>query len=1378
MDVMETTSARRGRAAAGVRSRWAAGGWRHGVWAVALLVAACGDQGPADETTSAADETTSAAASTSAASSTSSPRTRGALARGGRPASGKAAGTITLITGDRVTLQSVGGGGKPVARVQPGPGRQRIAFSIREHDGEVTVVPHDVLALLSSGQLDPALFEVSKLIADGYGDDQRSDVPLVITGQAGQAAFGRQTANTGIVVDRVLPTLHAVAVRQDKASAGAVLARLTAPSATLTAPGATLTAPGATLTAQGATLTAQGATLTAPGATLTAPGATLTAQGATLTAQGATLTAQGATLTAPGATLTAQGATLTAQGATLTAPGATLTAQGATLTAPGATLTAPGARLIAPGARLIAPGATLTAQGATPTGPDARLAAQGATLNAQGATATAQGATLNAPSATATAQGATLNAPSATATAQGATLNAPSAGATSAGVAGATLAAPAAPRMLGKAPTLAPGAMRIWLDRRLAPVLDHSVPQIGGPAAHARGFTGAGVTVAVLDTGIDDTHPDLAGKVTAAKVFVDDGLGASDTVGHGTHVASIIAGTGAASKGQFQGVAPDATLISGRVCELLSCPISAILAGMEWAVVEQHARIVNVSIGGTDTPDEDPVEAAVNQLSAQYGTLFVVAAGNDGPRAINSPGSAEAALTVGAVDRDDQLAGFSSQGPRTGDSGLKPDLTAPGVDIVAAKATDAVIGEPVDDAYLRLSGTSMATPHASGAVAILLQQHPDWDGARLKAALIAAANPNPTLGAFEQGAGRLDIDRGTAQTAFAEPASLSLGLATFPHGDDPLLTRTVRYHNPGSQPLALTLAAALTGPAGAAPAGAISITPAQLTVPPGGTADAVVTVSTSFDGPDGLYSGAVTATGGDVRIVTPLGVDRAIEAYDLTLRVLDRAGAPGSGQVFLTSVEPDGGFPQIIASGTVDGAATVHLPRGQYFIQMISLTLPDEVEIIAPRIALVHDTELVLDARLAQPFDVTVPGRDLGVFQVGFFYSDHLTHFSLGLLSSVQLLTAQLGPSPEPGDATSEVTGQLIPAAEVGTFAPTEIYYVAHQLVDRFFTGWRETIRARDFANVHASHAGGETETLVKFVSAVAPIGAASGASGAFYTGPFSRTEHFHGAGFQWSTMVEVGGFVLPTAFNQLRTYREGRSVDESRNRAPLGPAFTGPVINLRSDHLGTPLRDGDTLFVAPSMYSDQETPAHLGLRAFSSQGRARLLRDGEVISEIEGIIDLFPPVDVPPGPAVYRFEQALTSFPEEFELSTHVEAAWTFRSQHADHPTTLALPTLRFLPELDDHNQSAARLLVLPVHVERAVGAPTPRIATVHVEASFDDGATWSHVPLLVFGADAIGFVVHPRSATHVSLRGGATDVAGNAVEQTIIRAYGLAPR
>lgn len=180
--------------------------------------------------------------------------------------------------------------------------------------------------------------------------------------------------------------------------------------------------------------------------------------------------------------------------------------------------------------------------------------------------------------------------------------------------------------------TTAAGIDRVWLDGVRRASLDKSVPQIGTPAAWKAGYTGKGVKIAVLDTGVDATHPDLQGRILDAKNFTAS-PDTKDRVGHGTHVSSIAAGSGAKSGGKFKGVAPDAKLLEGKVLDDDGFgDDSGILAGMEWAVA-QGADIINLSLGGSDTPEVDPLEAAVNKLSADQGVLFAIAAGNEGDMA-------------------------------------------------------------------------------------------------------------------------------------------------------------------------------------------------------------------------------------------------------------------------------------------------------------------------------------------------------------------------------------------------------------------------------------------------------------------------------------------------------------------------------------------------------------------------------------------------------------------------------------------------------------------------------------------------------------------------------------------------------------------------
>ncbi|WP_407659324.1 S8 family serine peptidase [Jiangella rhizosphaerae] len=514
---------------------------------------------------------------------------------------------------------------------------------------------------------------------------------------------------------------------------------------------------------------------------------------------------------------------------------------------------------------------------------------------------------------------------------------------------------------------------------------EDSAPQIGAPEAWAAGFTGAGVTVAVLDTGIDSTHPDLAGKVVAEANFsASDST--TDRYGHGTHVASIVAGTGAASDGQRRGIAYEADLLNVKVLDDGgSGPMSEVIAGMEWAVAN-GADVVNLSLGvrGGYTDGTDPASQAVDRLSAESDALFVIAAGNDGPGAgtVTTPGAAGSALTVGAVDKQDELAGFSSRGPRAGDFALKPDVTAPGVGIVAARAENAVIGNPVGDDYLALDGTSMATPHVAGAAALLLQQRPDWAGADLKAALASTTSPNDALTVYEQGTGRIDLARATTQQVFAASGPLDAGYFPYPQDDAAPVTRTVTYRNTGSSPVTLSLAAEVADEDGTAPApGMVTLGASSVTVPAGGTADVAVTVDPSA-GDYGLYGGWLLATGPDgVSVRTALGFHKESERYDLTVRGIARDGRPAGGISLVDVVNVDDTSVFAATSvGFVDGAATLRVPPGRYAAMGYVFTYDEPhvfttetAAVFAPEFTVDGPTTVTLDARDTVPISVSAP---------------------------------------------------------------------------------------------------------------------------------------------------------------------------------------------------------------------------------------------------------------------------------------------------------------------------------------------------------------------------------------------------------------------
>jgi len=296
----------------------------------------------------------------------------------------------------------------------------------------------------------------------------------------------------------------------------------------------------------------------------------------------------------------------------------------------------------------------------------------------------------------------------------------------------------------------------IWPDLPVHTCLDVSVPRIRAPQIWNLGLRGEGIRIAILDTGVDPQHPDFAGRIAAMTSFV--GGDGSDDNGHGTHVAGIAAGSGAASNGRFRGVAPAASLYIAKVLDANGDGLmSNVMAGIEWAVT-QDVHVINLSLGGDTSGDgTDALSTLCDQVVRQLGIAICVAAGNNGPSnsTIGAPGVARRVITVGAADDADHVAQFSSRGP-TLDGRIKPDIVFPGTGIVSARASNARVGRPTQPYYAELSGTSMATPHATGAVALLLQANPNLRPEDVKRALLGGAldlNEMPTA----QGSGRGDL---------------------------------------------------------------------------------------------------------------------------------------------------------------------------------------------------------------------------------------------------------------------------------------------------------------------------------------------------------------------------------------------------------------------------------------------------------------------------------------------------------------------------------------------------------------------------------------------------------------------------------------------
>ncbi|MFI7131486.1 S8 family serine peptidase [Nonomuraea sp. NPDC050153] len=905
--------------------------------------------------------------------------------------------------------------------------------------------------------------------------------------------------------------------------------------------------------------------------------------------------------------------------------------------------------------------------------------------------------------------------------------------------------------VVGGGRALSGGATKIWLDGLRKPTLDTSVKQIGAPVAWERGYTGAGVKVAVLDTGVDATHPDLAGRVSAQADFT----GSSDAVdrnGHGTHIASTIAGSGAASGGTYKGVAPGVSILAGKVC-VSFCEESAILAGMQWAG-EQGAKMVNLSLGGTDTPEIDPLESAVATLTQRYGMLFVVAAGNSGnERSVESPASADAALAVGAVTKSDELAEFSSKGPRAADSALKPEITAPGVDILAARAKDAPFGE---GSYVAMSGTSMSTPHVVGAAAILAGQHPDWSAGTLKAALMGSASPNPAAGVFDQGTGRVDVGRATAQAVTAEPGGVGFGVQQWPHDDDEPLTRQVTYRNHGAAPVTLELSVENQGDAKP-----FTVNPTTVTVPAGGQADVSVTAETAA-APVGHLGGYLVATDGDVRVSTPLALENEKETYALTLKHTGRDGTPAAD--FLTTLhrtDLSGIVKEITVQDPGDGTVTLRLPKGGWMIRSTLFDGDHATQLIHPGLDLAENQTLDLDARLGKPISVTVPDPSAGPVGAQVTFSDGKASYPLASDRFENLATAQLGPDRAYDGSLTQITGTW--ALRGGS----RIYRLAWFHKGGMVTGFRREVARRDLAAVHTTYAAHLTGGRGRAAVAAQPPGGPISdlLTGTTFTTPSTRTEYVNvDGGAKWRRYFWEDTESGETAFeSRLTGYTPGRAYRESWNLGVFSPVLA------RGEDPGVLTRSGDSIRANVPMYGDGA--GHAGW-SVTTRARVALYRDGVLVAEHSELGG--KGFRVPPGAANYRLVVE-TERGAPATLTTRNSAAWTFRSEHTEDDNPLPVSVVRFSPALDTRNTApSGETYRVPVRVERQQGSTAGEVRDLTVEVSFDDGATWSPAQI----REGQVTVNHPAAEGFVSLRAKAADTAGNTVEQTVIRAYRIAPR
>ncbi|MEU6371633.1 S8 family serine peptidase [Streptomyces sp. NPDC046909] len=920
--------------------------------------------------------------------------------------------------------------------------------------------------------------------------------------------------------------------------------------------------------------------------------------------------------------------------------------------------------------------------------------------------------------------------------------------------------------------SVTPGISHVWLDTVRKASLDKSVPQIGAPAVWAKGYDGKGVKVAVLDTGIDTTHPDLKGQVTAAKNFTSAAT-TGDKVGHGTHVASTIAGTGAKSGGKYKGVAPGAKLLNGKVLDDSGeGDDSSILAGMEWAA-EQGADIISLSLGGTDMPGVDSLESTVDKLSEEKGILFTIAAGNEGDsgaQTIDSPGSAADALTVGAVDVHDKLADFSSLGP-TADGALKPDVTAPGVDITAASAKGSEIAKEYGEnppGYVTISGTSMATPHVAGAAALLKQAHPDWTFKELKAALVGSAR-NDGYSPYAQGSGRIQVDKALDQSVIAETSSLSFPVQQWPHTDDTPVTQQLTYRNLGTKDVTLTLSDTTRAPGGkAAPAGFFTLGADKVTVPAGGRASVAVTVNAKPGGSvNGMYSAYVTATGGGLSVRTAVGVEREPEAYSLTVKYVNR---PGQTPVHLTTLSTttrgDGGYTNQTSADTV----TFRVPKGDYMLDSLSMKDPDSTEggvdwLAQPVLRIDRNTTVTLDLNTTKAPDITVPDAAAKPLQamVSYEYQPAAVANSVTMPSFSDIRLAHVGPARSSG-LVQVWSGQWTKGsgAEYDTVSGSEVTKLAGTHVHHYKASELATVKA----GLGAS-ATGRTGALDLTVAVPVGYGLHTPVPQQL---PTTRTLYLSTGGSaswyfdfeQYSGKKDDDGAPISEASSNsgdYDTFTGGRTYRKAFDTAVFAPRVVPGEYGV--------FHGSDGIYGRLPLFADGNGQA---ASSDLTSARTTLYRNGKKVGTSSDALTGQKTFKVPGARAAYRLTATATRSAKVQAASTRVDASWTFHSKSPSTgvPTELPVSTIRFkAPTGLDGRVVAGRTLTYPVTVEGAAKGGNLKSLAVYV--SYDHGRTWKKTAVHHGRVS----VKNPAKGKGISLRAVITDKKGDTSKISVYDAY-----
>ncbi|MFD7963789.1 S8 family serine peptidase [Streptomyces zaomyceticus] len=925
---------------------------------------------------------------------------------------------------------------------------------------------------------------------------------------------------------------------------------------------------------------------------------------------------------------------------------------------------------------------------------------------------------------------------------------------------------------------------KLWLDGRVEATLDRSTAQVRAPEAWAAGYDGKGTKVAVLDTGADAEHPDLASRISASENFTDS-TNTGDRQGHGTHTASTVGGSGAASDGRMKGVAPGTSLLVGKVLNDSGYgQDSWVIAGMQWAV-DQRADVVSMSLGNASARDcTDPVAQAAQQLARSSHSLFVVAAGNSGPGTgtVSSPGCVPEALTVGAVDRDDTTARFSSRGPVAATHLLKPEIAAPGVDISAAAA-----GGRGVYAYRTMSGTSMATPHVAGAAAVLRQAHPDWTAQQIKAALVSSARTGGRIaGADETGAGVLDVLGAVNQKVLSAP-SVRAGSYNWPQDASDRTTVQVPFTNTGDRDLTLNLKVdGVRGNDGSEVRSGIA-EPARgrVTVPAGATVQVPLRIDPTArlkDSQYGAVTGRILATGGGAHVSVPFTLYVQPETVTLRVKLVDRNGKPASGpsSLDLVKLDIDEGERRVNA-GASDQTFSVR--PGDYALSsfVTSYGTGDAAESISylarPQLRITRDTTVVLDAREAHRLSLRTE-RPTTLDSATFSYTrtwDETWLASGSLLAAPTLrIYADIEGRARKGTfefrSTWRASGSEggspyvynLSYPTAGPLQSDQVYRPEHSGLARVTETWKAMGKESDYVDALFIRPGGGDSAYLP----VTPMGKVHA--------PTTRTAYYTAGDDAWYHGAMTSFPFAAFMGDQERTYRPGQRSSEEWYGGPLRPAAPRDAdggLMLAAE------RQGDLIGFQNALWLDGSGDHWTYGGSFGDLGKLVLKRNGE---QIATRVDPYGVFKVPDEDSAYELTQILNKIPSadrNWLRSTAATTTWSFRSHREPEVYSRGLPMLTPVYDLpvDGMNTLPARSgIEVGLSAEGHAGYAPGTITAASLSYSYDGGATWTEAPTRQTDGRWTAVLDHTgATGAQVMTKAVLTDAHGNAVTQTITRAY-----